>query len=193
MAHRQDKSSRRAAMFYEDLKAVLTQSLYSSFIRIRAVASKDELEEQIERAVNAWVASHEQQPPPPPPPPPDDTERLGSTTTAILKEQMGMMADVCTGLWRLRQKLIKPGSHQPIVGSERAYRHFVSVWDVIVATGFKIQDHTGDDYHPLQQLKVLSFEPTPGIEREQVLETIKPSIYYKDRCIQIGEVVVATP
>jgi len=42
-------------------------------------------------------------------------------------------------------------------------------------------------------LKVISFQPTPGLGRERVIETIKPTIYFKGKAIQMGEVIVGRP
>jgi hypothetical protein len=42
-------------------------------------------------------------------------------------------------------------------------------------------------------LKVLCFQPTPGLRRERVIETIKPTIYFKGKTIQMGEVIVGKP
>jgi hypothetical protein len=42
-------------------------------------------------------------------------------------------------------------------------------------------------------LKVISFEQTPGLSREEIKETIKPSIIWQGRLLQTGEVIVGTP
>jgi hypothetical protein len=42
-------------------------------------------------------------------------------------------------------------------------------------------------------LKVVTSQPAPGIARETVIETIKPTIYWQQQIIQTGEVVIATP
>jgi len=42
-------------------------------------------------------------------------------------------------------------------------------------------------------LKVVTTQPTPGITKESVIETIKPTIYWQKQIIQMGEVVIATP
>ncbi len=106
---------------------------------------------------------------------------------------MRLLCEVGTGLWRLRQKMVKPGTDQPIEELRRPFRFFASVWDALHEAGVTIQDHTGDPFNLQLALKVLTYEPTPNITREKVLETIKPSIYYQQRCLQMGEVIVAVP
>jgi hypothetical protein len=119
--------------------------------------------------------------PPAPPPGPEDTERVR------------FLADLSTGIWRLRQKMVEPGTERPKEQFRREYRHLESVWDVLRQAGMEIQDHTGKPFDSGQALKVLAFQPTPGVRRERVQETVKPTIYYKGRHIQMGEVIVESP
>ena len=125
-------------------------------------------------------------------PPPVDR---GSTTDgqAPPGAQLGFLADLGTGLWRLRQKMVDARTGRPLEEMRRAYRHLESVWDALIQAGVSIQDHTDAPYDPGLSLKVVAFQPTPGIVRETVIETIKPSIYLEGRTIQMGEVIVATP
>jgi hypothetical protein len=104
-----------------------------------------------------------------------------------------ILADVGTGLWRLKQRMLKPGTTRPLDEMNRAYRHLESTWDVLVSAGVEVIDHTNTPFEIGMQVKVLAFEPRPGISRERIVETIKPSVYYRNELIQLGEVLVATP
>lgn len=108
-------------------------------------------------------------------------------------ERIKFLADLATGVWRLKQKMIEPGTERPREQFRREYRHLESVWDLLVQAGLQIQDHTGKPFDSGQALRVLAFQPTPGIKRERVQETIKPTIYFKGRHVQMGEVIVETP
>jgi hypothetical protein len=124
--------------------------------------------------------------PPPPPPPPPDNERLM------------FLADVGTGLWRMRRNMVPTGSARllearPMEEVRKPFRWLVSVWDALKENGLEIQDHTGDRYISGQAIKVQAYEPAPGIREETVIDTIKPSIYLDGKIIQMGEVVVGTP
>ena len=100
---------------------------------------------------------------------------------------------VATNLWRLRQKMVAPGSDRPLDEMRRAFRHLQSAWDVLADAGVEIQDHTGAAFDIGQSLHVIAYQPTPGLSDEQVIETIKPSVYYGGRMVQMGEVIVGTP
>ena len=113
--------------------------------------------------------------------------------TAADGDRLKLLADVGTGLWRLKQKMVKPGTDQPLDEMKRAFRHLESVWDALSQAGTEIQDHTDNAFDPGMSIKVIAYQPSPGLTREKIIETIKPTIYYNGRLIQMGEVIVGRP
>ena len=95
------------------------------------------------------------------------------------------LAEVVTNLWRLSKRM--PAS------AGRAARHLEAVWDALAQVGVEVQEHEGKPFDRGLRLKVLSVEAKPELSREQVIETIRPSIYLKDETIQMGEVIVGSP
>jgi len=113
----------------------------------------------------------------------------------LMSFMINLLSQVGTGLWRLRQKMVKAGSDEPLDEMRRAFRHLESTWDALVQAGVEIQDHTGQTVPEggVYALKAIAYEATPGLDREQVIETVKPSIYFRSQRIQMGEVIVGTP
>jgi hypothetical protein len=109
------------------------------------------------------------------------------------KERNRLLIDLGTSLWRLGQKMTEPGTERPLAEMRKAYRYWQSTWDSLVEAGVEIQDHTGQSFDSGMPLIPLLFQPTPGLERERILETVKPSIYFKGTRIQVGEVIVGKP
>jgi hypothetical protein len=111
------------------------------------------------------------------------------------------LADLGTGLWRLKQRLVDPSTGQPLEEMRRAYRHFESVWDVLAEAGVQIRDHKREflPERGFSGLHVSAYQPTPGLKKERVIDTVKPTISIKraganqDILIQMGEVIVGTP
>lgn len=126
-----------------------------------------------------------------PPAPPAPAEEDAGARRARLR----LLADVGTGLWRLRQRMVDSSTGRPAEPMRKAYRHFESVWDTLTQGGLEIHDHTGEPVPEggVYALKTVAFQPTPGLTREKVIDTIKPSVYYKRDLIQMGEVIVGTP
>lgn len=106
-------------------------------------------------------------------------------------EDLGrLLADLATGIWRLRQRFT---AHPPENELRRATRDLDALWDTLTQAGIEVRDHNGALYDAGQSLRVVAFQPTRGIDRDRVIETIKPTVYFQSKWIQMGEVIVGTP
>ena len=103
------------------------------------------------------------------------------------------VADLATQLWRMRRMIFDPDSGMPHEEMERVSRPFESAWDAFGREKIEIFDHTDDIFHSGMALTVLAFEPTPGLERETIKETLRPTVRFGNELIQQGEVIVGTP
>jgi hypothetical protein len=114
--------------------------------------------------------------------------RLASTRE---EELLDMAADVGTLVWRIKQRLSTTSElSKPL---QKLSRDVERTWDALTQGGIEIKDHTGGDYEGGMALRVIASEPVAGLTRRQIIETLKPTIYYKDRIIQMGEVIVGVP
>jgi hypothetical protein len=106
----------------------------------------------------------------------------------LAREQERFLADVATGLWRMKRRL------ETDEAARRACQFiFESVWDALTQGGVEIKDHTGEHVTGGEALRVVAFEPTPGLTREQVIETVRPTVYYHGKSIQMGQVIIGKP
>jgi len=127
------------------------------------------------------------------------TDLVSAATTAQRPDSAGgslpdqLLARFATSVWRLRQRMIDPSTGQPRDDLRRTYRHVESLWDTLAEFGLEVDDHGGQPFDSGMALVVLSFERDPAVTREVVKETVKPTVYLHERCIQRGEVVVASP
>jgi hypothetical protein len=104
-----------------------------------------------------------------------------------------LLADLATGLWRLRRRMLDPSTGEPLDEMRRALRDVDALCDRLREERIEIQDHTGALYDPTLSLRVAAFQPTPGLEQDRVLETLKPTVYWRQQRIQTGEVIVGIP
>lgn len=125
----------------------------------------------------------------------EELDRLLAQVTAVEPASAPddrTLAEAATNLWRAQRKLA-----QDAEGTSRytrpAGRYLAMCRDSLKEIGLVVQDHDGDPYHPGQRLEVISFEDDPGARTERVVRTVRPSIYFQDRHIQIGQVVVGSP
>ena len=103
------------------------------------------------------------------------------------------MADIATNVWKARTRMVDAASGEVREEMRRVYRHIENVFADFEAMDLEVKDHTGDAFDYGLPLKVVTTQPTRGITRESVIETIKPTIYWNRQIIQMGEVVIATP
>lgn len=116
-----------------------------------------------------------------------------STSGEFNLQHIKTFAAIATHAWRAKERMLDPASGEPREGMDRLYRNIEGIYQALLDAGVEIKDYTGGIYDTGMALKALSFEPTHGISREEVKETVRPSVLYKEHIIQLGEVIVATP
>jgi len=104
---------------------------------------------------------------------------------------LNLVADIGTVIWRLQRRL--PAGGEMPEEMRRISRDLESTWDALRQGGVEIKDHTGERYDGGMALRVIAFQPTLGLLEEQVIETIRPTIYHKDKIVQMGQVIVGVP
>ena len=119
---------------------------------------------------------------------PSETEADSGKEEGLLN----LAVEMGTAVWRLRRRLTTEGGEVP-EEIRRVSRDLESAWDALKQGGIEIKDHTGEKYDGHMALRVITFQPVAGLSEEQVIETIKPTIYRQDKIIQMGEVIVGVP
>jgi hypothetical protein len=100
---------------------------------------------------------------------------------------------IATNAWRAKIKMVDSETGEPKEDMRRVYRHIEAVFESLKGIGIETIDPTGRAYDSGMALKVISFEQTPGLSKEEIKETIKPAVTWQGRLIQMGEVIVGTP
>jgi hypothetical protein len=118
---------------------------------------------------------------------------LSDTDDAIQDERVRManfLAELGTGIWRVRRK-IEDLSRMPKEIKDALYS-IESMWISMADGGVEIIDHIGV-IPPKREAKVIEIREIAGLTREQVVETIKPTILMQGEVVQQGEVVLGRP
>jgi hypothetical protein len=105
---------------------------------------------------------------------------------------------VATNVWRLRTRLIDrhSGEVREDVSKEdvkKMARYIESIYEAFADIGIEIKDRTGEAFDYGLPEKVVTAQPQEGLTRERITETLRPTIYWKEKLAQQGEVVIATP
>jgi hypothetical protein len=110
----------------------------------------------------------------------------------MVPPEHALIAELATGVWRLLHRL-EPEEEAASPVLRRVRRDVESLWDRLQQAGVDVLDHTGQAYHPGDSVKVIAFQPVVGNQAERVIETLRPTVYYRGQWIQMGEVIVANP
>lgn len=105
-----------------------------------------------------------------------------------------IIAGIAVHIWRLKKRMAGEDG-EPLEEFRRNFRHLQAALDDLTNAQIEIKDfdHQTIPENGVLSLRVLAYQPTSGISSEQVIETVKPAIYYKGEAIQYGEVIVGTP
>jgi len=103
------------------------------------------------------------------------------------------LVGIATQAWKLKVRMLDPATQEAREEHRKLYRHVESILDSLNEIGLQLRDRTNEAFDYGLPEKVIGTQPTPGITKERVIETIKPSIYWEQHLLQVGEVVVATP
>jgi len=103
------------------------------------------------------------------------------------------MADVATDIWKAKRRMLDSASGEVREEMKRVFRHVESALETLAELGVELKDHTGNTFDYGLPLKVVTTQEMPGITRETIIETLRPTVCWQKQIIQMGEVVVGTP
>lgn len=110
------------------------------------------------------------------------------------KDMFSSIASIATQAWHAKNKMVDPETGEARDEMRRVYRHIENILDALKLIHVDIIDPIGRAYDSGMALKVISFEETPGFSKEEIKETLRPTIMLQERImIQMGEVIVGTP
>ena len=94
---------------------------------------------------------------------------------------------VANNTWRLCKKLADYG------GELKLIRHVDALKNALTDIGVCVKDHDGERYDVGMAVKVIGWEKRPDATKEEIVETIKPSIRWNEKLLQWGEVIACVP
>lgn len=99
---------------------------------------------------------------------------------------------IANNVWKLRAKMFDDDGN-PKDGYEKVYRPVDAIWDALKEVGVTVITHDGETYDTGMAVNVVAWEKREGARREEIVETIKPTIRLGDRLLQWADVIAVTP
>lgn len=110
-----------------------------------------------------------------------------------IQELFGPLIELATNAWRLKVRMVDPDSGEPKEETRKLYRFVEGLFRALGEAGIQVIDKTGKPYDNGMSEKVISFEQTPGLLKEEIIETVRPSIRWKEQPLFHGEILVGIP
>ncbi len=117
--------------------------------------------------------------------------------SAIVADELNvgfkLITSIGVEIWRLEKRLNKLDNENPNLELTPFFDQVQRIKDIFMREGIVIKDYLTEGYKEGISLKVLSFEEDASLPPGalKVVETVRPTIFYKDKVIFHGEVVVA--
>lgn len=96
-------------------------------------------------------------------------------------------------MWRVLRRFSENGHGEVSKEQRLAIRNLGAMSDRLAEAGVRVQDHEGMAWDPGLALEAIAYEPRPDVDGETVVETVRPSVYRGNQCIQRGQVIVGMP
>lgn len=131
------------------------------------------------------------------PPPAAAPAPAEAPVPALATEQVNPLdsglAALATHVWRARGRMVDPQTGEPREETRRLYRHIEGAMESFAAMGVRLSDWLGQPYDAGLPVKVISFQPMPEVAADTVIEAVRPAVFWQDRLLQMGEVIVGIP
>lgn len=102
------------------------------------------------------------------------------------------MADIATHVWKARSRMIDPTSGEVREEMKRVHGDIQRIDRCLADLGVVIEDQTAKPFDYGLPWKVVATKPVPGLTKEIVTETLRPTIRWNQTIIQHAEVEIGT-
>jgi hypothetical protein len=124
---------------------------------------------------------------------PEPAAQPAAAPTAVIDAASplsGPIASIVTNLWRAKLKLVDAATGEPKEETRRLFRHIEGALETFQQLGVTITELMNQPYDAGLPVKVLTFQPMPGLERDTIVEVVRPTIISQDTLLQMGEIIV---
>jgi len=121
---------------------------------------------------------------------PADNARIVYTIPGSFTKDMAIIA---TSTWKARCRMIDPASGEVREEMKRVCGDIERIERCLNGLGIVVEDHTDKPFDYGLPWRVIATKPIPGITKEVVTETLKPTVRWNEQIIQHAEVEIGTP
>ena len=99
---------------------------------------------------------------------------------------------IANNVWKLRNKMFDADGN-PKDGFEKVYRPVDALWDALKEIDMTVKSHDGETFDTGMPVNVVAWDKREGATREEIIETLKPTIRLGDQLLQWADVIAVAP
>lgn len=173
-----DKKKRNVNKSFADRVNDIRQQQFNENFRIAQPAESNEILKKIDPVLEL-VKSHMNHP----------KVEQGKEYADLLK----IITDLSTHAWRIRQKTVDATTGEQLEEMRKILRPVEKIFTLLEDFGIQVIDRTNQKYITGMYETVLTFEPGEQYTCELIVETVRPTVLFKGKLLQQGEIIVGVP
>ncbi len=103
------------------------------------------------------------------------------------------LSEMAVNLWLCKKRLIAAIGNDNNSAEKKYLRPIDNALENLESLGIIIKDFLGNRFVHGMAVNIVSSVPSSSVKEETIVETLKPTIYYRDRLFQIGDVIIEVP
>ncbi len=128
-----------------------------------------------------------------------ETSGVAMTGNVPSSSSDGLLVDyrflkaIANSAWRLKRRMVDSSTDEAKDEFASLYRHVEAIYDALRDVNLEIRDHEGEKYNVGSALDVVASEKRADLRREEIIETVKPTLRLGGKPLQLGAVIVGVP
>lgn len=103
------------------------------------------------------------------------------------------LCDIALHAWRLQRRMTDRTTKEVKEEHRPLARHVTAILDTLERVGLTLRDRETEAYDYGLPEKVVAAERSAAVSRETVLETIRPTLFFRNQIVKAGEIIIALP
>lgn len=108
-------------------------------------------------------------------------------------QALAALCDIALHAWRLQRRMTDRATKEVKDEHRPLARHVTAILDTLEGVGLTLRDRETEAYDYGLPEKVVAAERSAAVSRETVLETIRPTLFFRNQIVKAGEIIIALP
>jgi hypothetical protein len=121
-------------------------------------------------------------------------QQVPAQMNCLSSDDLRNLAEAAVNIWRAKQRIISGSGNKEVSPEMRnVLRRIDSALERLEAMHLTLKDHTGQPFVHGMALNVISSQPNSSLMFDRICETLKPTVLFRKKFIQAGDVIVEGP